>query len=262
MIEAPQIGVSAHLARTISSTPGMDLAVFDIDGTLIDSTGLDDALYVRAFREAFGIEGIDADWSAYRESTDSGIGAEVIERHLGRPARDEDLGLHRRLFAALWKAALARGDVAPRPIPGALALLEHLSRRPGWTVAVATGGWMVTAQAKLDAVGVDPRWIAGAAFADDSPSRVRIIETAIGRSAAAAARGGAAARRAVYVGDAVWDVDAAARAGVGFVGVGSGRRGQRLRDAGADPVLADFSDLDGAVAALSEALRPMIALST
>ncbi len=232
----------------------MDLAVFDIDGTLIDSTGLDDALYVQAFREAFGIVGIDADWSGYRESTDSGIGAEIIERHLGRAASAQDLGLHRRRFETLWKAALARGDLAPRPIPGALALLEHLARRPGWIVAVATGGWMATARAKLEAAGVDPAWISGSAFADDSPSRPRIIETAIGRS-------DRRPERAVYVGDAVWDVRAAARLGIGFVGVGSGTRAQRLRDAGADPVLADFSALDAAVAALAAALRPMIALS-
>lgn len=236
----------------------MDLAVFDIDGTLIDSTGLDDALYVQAFREALGVEGIDEDWRGYRESTDTGIGAEIIERHLGREAREADLLLHRKRFEALWMAALARGDLAPGPIPGAVGLLRALATEPGWTVAVASGGWRVTAQAKLDAAGIDPSWIAGAAFADDSPRRHEIIATAIDRAGAARrARANTPPRRAVYIGDAVWDVRAAADCGIGFVGVGTGPRARRLRDAGADPVLGDFRDLPGVLVSLAASLRPL-----
>ena len=37
----------------------MNLAVFDIDGTLVDSYPVEDELFVRTFEELFGVTGID-----------------------------------------------------------------------------------------------------------------------------------------------------------------------------------------------------------
>ena len=60
------------------------LAVFDLDGTLADTLGVDHRCFIDAFRLEHGIRFADDDWSTYRHTTDSGITPEVIERHFGR----------------------------------------------------------------------------------------------------------------------------------------------------------------------------------
>ena len=51
----------------------MQLAVFDIDGTLLDSAPYDDVLFARSIELVFGISRIDCDWSHYRDVTDEGL---------------------------------------------------------------------------------------------------------------------------------------------------------------------------------------------
>ena len=46
------------------------LVIFDVDGTLTRTNGLDEACFVRAIETEFGIMGISTDWSRYNRSTD------------------------------------------------------------------------------------------------------------------------------------------------------------------------------------------------
>jgi phosphoglycolate phosphatase-like HAD superfamily hydrolase len=70
------------------------LAVFDIDGTLVDSDEFDGRLYAEAIRTVLGLE-IDRTWSTYNNVTDSGILNEILNemgppvgRREGAAARD------------------------------------------------------------------------------------------------------------------------------------------------------------------------------
>ena len=60
----------------------------------------------------------------------------------------------------------------------------------------------------------------------------------------------------ISVGDGVWDVTAAIRLGLAFVGVGRGRRAQSLIRAGARHVVPDFHDTSGVAALLQSAVIP------
>jgi hypothetical protein len=40
----------------------MNLAIFDIDGTLSESVGVDEACFVQVFRDVLGIERINTKW--------------------------------------------------------------------------------------------------------------------------------------------------------------------------------------------------------
>ena len=53
--------------------------MFDVDGTLTQSTRLDETCYVQAMAEHLNMQ-IDRDWSTYRDSTDSGNALELFER--------------------------------------------------------------------------------------------------------------------------------------------------------------------------------------
>ena len=70
-----------------------------------------------------------------------------------------------------------------------------------------------------------------AAFAEDGPSRESIVRAAIER--AKAQYRVRHFERIVSVGDAVWDVRAARRLQLPFVGVGTGQRAVLLREEGA-----------------------------
>ena len=229
----------------------MDLAVFDIDGTLVRSEPADTALFVRAFEVAFAIRDIESDWSKYPHCTDSWITAQVLRERLGREPAEHEVARCREVFVELLREAQSCDPTTLEEIPGASAALRRLAR-DGWSVAIATGGWRASALFKLAAVGIDGAALPGA-FADDHGSREGIV--ALARSRAEAAYGHPAGR-AVYVGDAVWDGRTCSALGMPFVGVGSGARAERLRAAGAVTVLPDLSALDSLRRALEAARTP------
>ena len=64
----------------------MDLVIFDVDGTLVDSVGVDDRCFVQAFDDALGIRVAQTNWLEYQYQTDSGLAREIFCQHLGRRA--------------------------------------------------------------------------------------------------------------------------------------------------------------------------------
>ncbi len=58
-------------------SPGK-LAIFDVDGTLVQSYELDSECFVAAFNDALGIADVDTDWARYDHVTDPGIAAQII----------------------------------------------------------------------------------------------------------------------------------------------------------------------------------------
>lgn len=241
----------------------MNLAIFDVDGTLTRTSDVDDDCWVRAVRLAWGVDGISTDWASYRHSTDEGIAAEVMETHVGRAATRQDLDQLRDCFSMLIERETRDRPERFRAVPGADAILRTLPAR-GWMPAIATGGWRRTALLKLRAAGVSVDGIA-AAFADDAWPREEIIRIAALRASAAkgamdasgdrASIGSGAVERIVYVGDGVWDVTAARARGYGFVGVAMEPRAGVLRRAGAAVVLPDLTDIDRLMDAIESRSR-------
>ena len=74
--------------------------VFDIDGTLTRSTGVDDECFVRAMRDEVGLSGFDCDWANYPHATDSGLTQEIVRRQTGREAT---AGEQARVQRRVWR---------------------------------------------------------------------------------------------------------------------------------------------------------------
>jgi phosphoglycolate phosphatase-like HAD superfamily hydrolase len=230
-----------------------NLAVLDIDGTLTNTVEVDGRCYLRAASEVFGLQ-IDhlktLDWSKAPHVTDAGILRWLCQDQFGRePLREELEGFVERLLG-LFEAERCRSASCFGPIPGARAFVRGLSE-VGWAVAIATGGYGKSARYKLRAAGIE--WAEHCmACSDDAVTREEILALAARR---ARERHGAGFQKVVSVGDGVWDVRAAAAVGFGFVGVGRGRRAEKLREAGAAVVVEDFSDLPTVLGALESAAR-------
>jgi phosphoglycolate phosphatase-like HAD superfamily hydrolase len=244
----------------------MRLAVFDLDGTLTHTTGVDDACFVQAMDDELGLRGFSTDWSRYPHVTDEGLTLGVCRQHprdggLGRDPSADQIARVRRRFIGLLRRAAADEPGRFTPVPGAQRVLRALAGGlDGWAVAIATGAWRESALIKLDAAGMG--WAAAsipAAFAGHpaegaAMERERIVGLATGRAAAAAGVG--AFDQVVCVGDGVWDLLTARRLGHGFVGVGRGAAGERLAAAGAAVVLPDLDGGPAVLDALGAAAAP------
>jgi phosphoglycolate phosphatase-like HAD superfamily hydrolase len=236
----------------------MALVVFDIDGTLTRSTGVDDECFVRAMREVVGLSGFDCDWGNYPHATDSGLTQEIVRRHGGREVTAGEQARVQRRMVELLREVAEREPGRFAMVAGAQELMRRLADRRGWGVSIATGAWKASATIKLRTAGLDASGYA-AAYADDGVSRQEITLTSIGRALGVASGRGAlqSARErwgaVVYVGDGVWDARTSRELGIGFVGVRVEGDFERLRAEGAGRLLRDYEDVDGAVAMIQRA---------
>ncbi len=135
-------------------------------------------------------------------------------------------------------AAFRRRMAEIVPLPGARELLATLTR-VGTPWAIATSGRMETAGGLIAMLGVDPALVPVV-----TRDQVRYAKPDPDLFLTAAERLGVEAANSVVVGDSVWDLLAARRAGALGVGVLSGGYGiDELRDAGAYRVYEDPADL-------------------
>lgn len=202
--------------------------LFDVDGTLVDST----YLHVDAWQRACAAVGRPVDaWRVHRAiGMDSGglvddlLGDAAGE--LGDAAKDE----HARLFVGMRERL--------RPLPGAVELLGALRDR-GLTVVLATSAPEDELAMLRDALG-----LAEGEVPQTNADDVDVAKPHPGIVQVALERAGAAADEAVLVGDATWDMIAAGRAGVASVGVRCGGVGaDELTAAGASEVVDDPAEL-------------------
>ena len=229
------------------------LAIFDVDGTLIQSYELDGECFVAACRDALGIADVDTDWARYDHATDPGIAVQVIRERLGREPVAGELDRLRSAFCARLAEAAGR-DGAYAALPGAAGLLAALRTRDDWTVALATGGWRAAATLKIGRSGLAVDDLP-AAYGEDGPSRHGIVNAAIGR--AKAQTGVDEFAHTVCVGDGVWDLRTAAGLGLPCIGIGTGEGAERLATAGAGRIFPDFTDLEAVLNALEDATPAM-----
>jgi phosphoglycolate phosphatase-like HAD superfamily hydrolase len=231
----------------------MRLVLFDIDGTLTRTNETDDRCFLIALSEALGAARIDPDWDRYPDVTDSGIAWTAFETHRRTLPSAEDLRFLRARFVALLRQEFARDPDLCIAVPGAAAAVDGLAERRGYAVGLATGGWRESAELKLRHAGL---WRAGLPFASASDARVRDEIMLLAAQRAGASGGVPGFESVVYVGDGAWDVRAARRLGWGFIGIGAGAAGDRLRRAGAQRVIADFNDAGVFLDAVAAAQPP------
>jgi phosphoglycolate phosphatase-like HAD superfamily hydrolase len=158
----------------------VNLAVFDVDGTLLRNHSLEDECYAAALRHALGLRALDVDWTQYHDVSDAGIAIEAFRRELASLPSAVQLGETVRHFVSLLKAACNADSAAIVPVLGAERVFAALAAR-GWAVAIATGAWRDAVEFKLRVAGIDYSHIP-MATSEDGPARTSIIATAQSRA--------------------------------------------------------------------------------
>ena len=231
----------------------MKLAVFDLDGTLTSTTGVDGECFIRALEDTLQITDVNCSWLDYEHVTDSGIFGEVFRMTFGREPDPEDTSACVRRFVQLLKDRHRSNRDSFVQVCGANALLTTVANRGGWGVAIATGAWEAAARFKISVAGVAAAELP-AAFAEDGPARESILDTAITRAADVYSEPGF--DRVVSIGDAIWDLQTAQNLGVPFIGIADAEGAARLRAFGASQVIEDYTDHEQFWACLDGATLP------
>ncbi|MFF5516518.1 HAD family hydrolase [Streptomyces coeruleorubidus] len=204
-------------------------AVFDVDGTLVDTNHLHVVTWWEAFRQA----GHDVPMHAVHRAV--GLASTDLVAHLLGEDRDtaQDAAIsaaHKALYGQYFDRLPALPEAGP--------LLRRL-HGDGWAVVLATSAGGAELSALRRAIDADDA-ITATASADDVDAgkpAPEPVEHALDLA-------GVPAERAVFVGDTVWDMRAGSRAGVRCVGVLCGGIPRTdLEQSGADAVYADPAHL-------------------
>jgi HAD superfamily hydrolase (TIGR01509 family) len=206
--------------------------LFDLDGTLVDSV----YNHVRAWHLALNDEGLALSvWRIHRKiGMSGGLFTNQLLRELGAPVDEATIQRLRDRHAAHFLAL--SDDVVP--LPGAVALLGTLTELDlPW--GIATSGRMITAEANLRSLGIDPE-----AATVVTRDQVQFAKPDPDLFVEAARRLGTTTVGSYVIGDSIWDMLAAARCGALGIGLLSGGYGrEELERSGALRVYDDPADM-------------------
>ena len=222
----------------------MQALIFDLDGTLVDTV----YAHVFAWQRALIDLGSPVDgWRIHRRiGMSGGLFARAVAREIGRELEPDEAEALQRRHGEVFREILPER----RPLPGAIELLAAL-RRAGVAHGIATSGRRPEIDASLDALDIPPEMVVvergDVLRAKPEPDLFLACQERLG----------VAARDCYVVGDAVWDLLAARRAGMLSVGLLTGGYGEdELRSAGAFRVYRDAAELHESLDELGIALGP------
>jgi len=183
------------------------LAIFDCDGTLVDSG----ATIHAALQQTFDAHGLDC---PPREVTKKVIGLSLMEA-MAALVPDSDHAALTQTYKDAFFAMRGAGKVEEPLFDGIMPLLDQLEA-DDWLLGVATGKSDRGLRHCLESHGLGGRFVT-LQTADRNPSKPNPA-----MAIAAMAEAGADPERTVFVGDTGWDMGCARGAGVGAIGAGWG----------------------------------------
>ena len=213
----------------------MRAMIFDLDGTLVDTVYAHVFAWQRAFEEiGLAIDG----WRIHRRiGMSGGLFARAAARELNRELTAEAVETLQNRHGELFREFLPNR----RPLPGAVSLLQEL-RAAGVLFGIATSGRRPEIDKSLEVLGIDDRTVV---IERGDVSRAKPEPDLF---LACQQRLGVPPGECYVVGDAVWDLLAARRAGILSIGLLSGGYGEdELVSAGAFRVYRDPAELQSAL---------------
>lgn len=215
------------MTRPTSARP---LAVFDIDGTLVDSNDM----HTLAWQEAFAGIGAAFDRATIHDQIGKGTDKLVpaLLPHLDAATR-EDLGdAHSAIFKAKFLEEV-------KPFPGAHDLLAHVQGK-GQRVVLASSASSNELDHYLDLLGA--RDLIATSTSGDDVAQTKPAPDIFATAMAQIPEVGV--DEAIVVGDTPYDIEAAGKCGIAGIAVRSGKfSDEALREAGAVAIYDDVAAL-------------------
>ena len=209
----------------------MRALIFDLDGTLVDTVYAHIFAWQRALAESgMAIEG----WRIHRKiGMSGGLFTRAVARELGRAISPSEAQLLKERHGELFLQLLPER----RPLPGAVELLQFL-RVNNILFGIATSGQRPEIDASLDILGIGEETVV---IERDDVARAKPEPDLF---LACQQRMGVSVSDCYVIGDAVWDLLAARRAGMLSIGLLSGGYGEdELSRTGAFRVYRDPAEL-------------------
>lgn len=212
---------------------GRRIAVFDFDGTLVDTAPdlLDSINHTLAGSGGayFSAEGFHAV---------VGLGGramiarafDIARKHLPRD-------VHEELYTTFLEHYAANIPGRSRPYPGVVEALDRLEAA-GFRLAICTNKTEATSRQLIDALGLAPRFAANCGidtFSFRKPDPRHLLETI--------ALAGGDPHQAVMVGDSRTDIDTAKAAGIPVIAVDFGYTDRHVREFEPSVVISHFDEL-------------------
>jgi HAD superfamily hydrolase (TIGR01509 family) len=220
-------------ARTGKDLPPPNALIFDLDGTLVDTVETRIAAWLRTFQE-YGIQ-TDRARVARLIGSDGKRMARLVAEAAGQPIDDARAEEIDRRAGEIYSEL----NTHPKPLPGVTELLRHLDQR-GIPWAIATSSRREQVGVSIDALTLSRR----PTIVDGN--HVKHAKPAPDLLLAAAGELGVEPAGAWYVGDAIWDMQAARAAGMPGVGVVTGSAtADELVEAGAALTIDNLTHLAG-----------------
>jgi HAD superfamily hydrolase (TIGR01509 family) len=212
-------------------TKELKAVLFDVDGTLVDTN----YLHTVAWWEAFTQAGHDVPMASIHRAIGMGSGRMLDSLLPGDRDADADEDLktaHSALYSVYWSRL--------KPLPGARQLLEACHDQ-GLRVVLASSADPDELKVLCAALDADKAIDAATSAGDVEASKPApdLVQVALDHA-------DAGPDETVFIGDAVWDVHAAQKAGVPCIGLLSGGTSRdELTEAGAAAVYDGPADLLG-----------------
>ena len=210
----------------VDSAP-VDTAIFDVDGTLVDSNYQHALAWFRAFRRH------DITLPLWRLHRAIGMGGDKLVEQVAGGKVEQQLG--DRLRAA-WEDEFKTMIDEVRPFDGARSLLEAVRDR-GFRIVLASSGKTDQVEKFLDLIGgkdLADAWTTSD-DADDSKPAPDIVQVALDRVSGA---------KGLMIGDSTWDCIAAGKLDIPTLAVRTGGFStDELREAGAIAVFDSLTEL-------------------
>lgn len=205
------------------------IIIFDVDGTLIGGEEQDWPCFNNAIKEETGVFPDEGFWQSIEEFTGRAIIRAIAKGAGIEHSSDLETRIRKQYLKNLRQACPYKGEVF-LPKPGVEEILDLLKSNPVFDVAIATGEFNEVCRFKLASAGIDITGIPLAA-SSDTELRKDIISLA-------AEKAGYDVSDAIYVGDGLWDMRACKQLDIPFIG--TGKRLQQLREAGAENLVNDL----------------------
>jgi HAD superfamily hydrolase (TIGR01549 family) len=213
--------------------------IFDIDGTLTNTTKVDDKCYIQAFNHVFDIDISNQNWSDINNVTDWGITEEIILKKQNRAPSKMEYQKMVSEFVARLQSELITNKKQFQEIKGALNFINFLQKKSNIAIGIATGGWETSANLKLKAIGINPE-----DFIISNSNHYKSREDILLRTIDFIQKKWQnKIERIIYFGDGTWDFFTCKKINIEFVGIDYSKN-NKLKIIGAKTIFNDFEQYE------------------